>query len=168
MSMMTYPLREVGAFLVDELVAAYVLQKDYEKTGEHFSETVKEALENGTFYQMAENNAFSLETNDFDCFDPTEAFEVLNDVIDDINHMSEFVGSATTLVPERAKRPLDISYSNDCIAYIPASRMPELFSAAYESLDELIDEFKEKIGAYLPDNFDWAGHICTIDGTYFC
>ena len=39
MSMMTYPLREVGAFLVDELVAAYVLQKDYERAGGHLPMT---------------------------------------------------------------------------------------------------------------------------------
>ena len=36
-----------------------------------------------------------------------------------------------------------------------------------ENIDEIIDEFKGKLGEYLPDGFDYRGKIRHVSGTYF-
>lgn len=58
-------------------------------------------------------------------------------------------------------------YSHEIIAYIPTSNFPTLFKKAYENIDEIIDEFKGKVGEYLPDEFDYRSKIRYISGTYF-
>jgi hypothetical protein len=58
-------------------------------------------------------------------------------------------------------------YSGDRIFYMPAGLCPTLFKAAYKSVDELINEFKSKLGEYLPDDFDYRAHIRHIVGTYY-
>ena len=58
-------------------------------------------------------------------------------------------------------------YRNETIAYVPASNFPTLFKKAYENIDGLIDEFKAKVGEYLPDGFDYRSKIRHISGTYF-
>ena len=58
-------------------------------------------------------------------------------------------------------------YRNEIISYVPVSNFPTLFEKAYENIDEIIDEFKGKVGEYLPDGFDYRGKIRHISGTYF-
>lgn len=58
-------------------------------------------------------------------------------------------------------------YRCETIAYVPISNFPTLFKKAYENIDEIIDEFKGKVGEYLPDGFDYRGKLRHISGTYF-
>lgn len=58
-------------------------------------------------------------------------------------------------------------YRGDRIYYVNVSEHPTLFKAAYSSINELIEEFKEKVGDYLPEDFDYRAHIRHIVGTYF-
>ena len=58
-------------------------------------------------------------------------------------------------------------YRCETIVYVPTSNFPTLFKRAYENIDEIIDEFKGKLGEYLPDGFDYRGKIRHISGTYF-
>lgn len=58
-------------------------------------------------------------------------------------------------------------YDGDRIYYIQVSSYPTIFKAAYENMDALIAEFKEKIGEYLPEDFDYRSNIRHIVGTYF-
>lgn len=58
-------------------------------------------------------------------------------------------------------------YDGDRIYYIQVSSYPTLFKPAYKSMDELIAEFKEKVGEYLPEDFDYRSNIRHIVGTYF-
>lgn len=59
------------------------------------------------------------------------------------------------------------NYRCETIVYVPTSNFPTLFKKAYENIDEIIDEFKGKVGEYLPDGFDYRGKIRHISGTYF-
>jgi hypothetical protein len=59
------------------------------------------------------------------------------------------------------------SYDDDYIYYVPTTTVSTLFKVAYNNVDELIEEFKEKIGEYLPDDFDYRKYIRHISGTYF-
>lgn len=58
-------------------------------------------------------------------------------------------------------------YDGDRIYYIPCSSYPTLFKAAYENMNVLIDEFKSKVGEYLPEDFDYRSNIRHIVGIYF-
>ena len=58
-------------------------------------------------------------------------------------------------------------YRCETIVYVPTSNLPTLFKRAYENIDEIIDEFKGKVGEYLPDGFDYRGKLRHISGTYF-
>lgn len=92
-----------------------------------------------------------------------ELVETLN-----IECISEFRGEAfvITNVGESDWSNTDI-YNGDSIYYIGISVYPSLFKQAYSDMDELILEFKKKIGKYLPDNFDYRSNIRHIVGTYF-
>lgn len=59
------------------------------------------------------------------------------------------------------------SYRGDSIAYVPLAKYPTLFKRAYFSMEEIIDEFKSKLGEYLPEDFDYRSRICHICGTYY-
>jgi hypothetical protein len=58
-------------------------------------------------------------------------------------------------------------YNGDRIYYIQVSSYPTLFKPAYENMDALIAEFKEKVGEYLPEDFNYRANIRHIVGTYF-
>lgn len=58
-------------------------------------------------------------------------------------------------------------YDGDRIYYIQVSSYPTIFKAAYENMDALINEFKEKVGEYLPEDFNYRANIRHIVGTYF-
>lgn len=58
-------------------------------------------------------------------------------------------------------------YNGDQIYYIPINSYPTLFKAAYNNMDELIEEFKSDVGEYLPDDFNYRKYIRHIVGTYF-
>ena len=59
------------------------------------------------------------------------------------------------------------SYDYETIAYIPLKNYPTLFKKAYNNMDEIVEEFKKKIGEYLPNDFDYRSRICHISGTYY-
>lgn len=59
------------------------------------------------------------------------------------------------------------NYRCETVAFVPISNFPTLLKRAYESIDEIIDEFKGKVGEYLPDGFDYRGKLRHISGTYF-
>ena len=84
-------------------------------------------------------------------------------------YISDFTGEAMRISDNGG-----IIWSSDCedfshevIAYVPASNFPTLFERAYENIYDLIDEFKGKLGEYLPDGFDYRDKIRHISGTYF-
>ena len=58
-------------------------------------------------------------------------------------------------------------FEGDSIAYVPMKKYPTLFKRAYNDMEEIVDEFKSKIGEYLPKDFDYRSRICHICGTYY-
>lgn len=58
-------------------------------------------------------------------------------------------------------------YSGEALCYVPLTKYPTLFKRAYNSMDEIVDEFKSKLGKYLPEDFDYRSKICHICGTYY-
>lgn len=58
-------------------------------------------------------------------------------------------------------------YDDDMIYFVPTSKISTLFRAAYRDMDDMIEEFKNKVGEYLPEDFDYRKYIRHISGTYF-
>lgn len=85
-----------------------------------------------------------------------------------IDYISEFYG--TTFAVEDSGESCWLKgdpYAGDTIYYVSVSEYPNLFKRAYNNMDELVSEFKIKIGKYLPDNFDYRLNIKHIVGTYY-
>lgn len=85
-----------------------------------------------------------------------------------VEYISEFSGEAI-YVTDDGKDDYGNSktYSSDMIYYIPVSKMSTLFKAAYNNIEEIIEEFKNNIGEYLPNDFNYRPYVCHIVGTYY-
>ena len=59
------------------------------------------------------------------------------------------------------------TYSCDEVYYVPLDKYPSLFSTAYKDINEIVEEFKAKIGEYMPDGYDYRANIRHIVGTTF-
>lgn len=84
-------------------------------------------------------------------------------------YISEFTGEAQ---PVRDDGYFDWCkdsehYNNDAICYVQVSTYPTLFKQAYNNMEEIIDEFKIKLGEYLTEDFDYRSRIRHISGTYY-
>lgn len=58
-----------------------------------------------------------------------------------------------------------LAYVGDEVYYVPFNKYPSLFKAPYNNIDEIVEEFKEKIGGYMPDDYDYRANIHHIIGT---
>lgn len=97
--------------------------------------------------------------------------EFYNDLVTDeldIEYNSEFTGEAT-LVKENGAEDWDdsITFNNDILRYVRVDKYPNLFRAAYNSIDDVVEEFKAKLGEHLPDDFDYRANFRHIVGTYY-
>lgn len=84
-------------------------------------------------------------------------------------YVSEFTGDAQEITINGAGTWCGDTkeYDNDMLFYVPLSNYPTLFKKAYNNMDEVISELKEKLGKYLPDDFDYRTRIHYICGTYY-
>lgn len=165
MGMATYPMNDVG-FYVDHEVAAYILLAADQAAGEVPCE-IATLLEDGTFAARAKKGNlpcdYSIPSVAYECYDCADPV---------VTWANEFDGEVSTLFPERAKSPLEETLSDEPLVYVPAAKEAELFKAAYQSPEELLEEFKavfaKQEGIAFPDDFDWWRHIVSISGTNFC
>ncbi len=84
-------------------------------------------------------------------------------------YIGDFTGEASLLLDDGSNDWIRNGemYDGDRIYYIQVSSYPTIFKAAYENMNALIAEFKEKVGEYLPEDFDYRANIRHIVGTYF-
>ena len=84
-------------------------------------------------------------------------------------YVGSFTGEAQELTDDGAPTWCGDTkeYDNDMLFYVPLSNYPTLFKKAYNNMDEVISELKEKLGKYLPDDFDYRTRIHYICGTYY-
>ena len=165
MGMATYPMNDVG-FYVDHEVAAYILLAADQAAGEVPCE-IATLLEDGTFAARAKKGNlpcdYSIPSVAYECYDCADPV---------VTWANEFDGEVSTLFPERAKSPIEETLSDEPLVYVPAAKEAELFKAAYQSPEELLEEFKavfaKQEGIAFPDDFDWWRRIVSISGTNFC
>jgi hypothetical protein len=56
-------------------------------------------------------------------------------------------------------------YDDYVIVYATVSNHPTLFNKAYDNMDDVIKDFKNRFGEYLPDDFNYRANIRQIIGT---
>lgn len=82
--------------------------------------------------------------------------------------ISEFTGEANAINNKGISNyDNSINFNDDVIMYGSIKKWSSLFSAAYSSMAELVQELKDSYGKYLPNDFDYANNIREISGTYF-
>ena len=59
------------------------------------------------------------------------------------------------------------TYGCDEVYYVPINKYPSLFRTAYKDMSEIVDEFKTKVGEYMPNGYDYRANIRHIIGTTF-
>ncbi len=85
-----------------------------------------------------------------------------------IEYISEFTGDAICITDDGIDDWRNTyGYDADWIYYVPVKRIGTLFEPAYNNIEEMIDEFKERVGKYFTEDFDYREHICHIVGTYY-
>ena len=84
-------------------------------------------------------------------------------------YIGDFTGEAIYIEDDGTEdwRRSGESYNEDRIYYVNVSKYPSLFKEAYKNMDALIAEFKEKVGDYLPKDFNYRANIRHIVGTYW-
>ena len=86
-----------------------------------------------------------------------------------IEYTSEFTGEAKYIEDDgTCGWGCDsVYYNDDYIYYVPINRRLTLFEAAYKNIDDMIADFKERVGEYMPEDFDYRANLRYIVGTYF-
>lgn len=82
---------------------------------------------------------------------------------------SEFTGEAKSLDLDGNDEPLKTwEYEDDFVAAIESDKAVEPFAQAYEDLNALVTEFKDKLLGVLGPNYPYRSHAVSVLGTYFC
>lgn len=99
-----------------------------------------------------------------------DMYEYIGEVIDklDVQCIGEFSGDAIGINDDGTDNYGDSDpYAGDSIYYYPLRYIPGLFGSPYKSIDDAINELKESIGKYLPENYQYRINLRHIIGTYF-
>lgn len=98
---------------------------------------------------------------DAENFDGNSAAEFLNDNVCDTRYYDYEGSEGITFSPAVPGRG---DYIEDKeILFARAEKQPDAFKASYTE-ESVVREFREKVGKYLPENFDYLAHI----GTFSC
>lgn len=87
----------------------------------------------------------------------------------EIEYTSEFTGEAKYIEDDgTCSWGCDsVSYDCDYIHYVPINRRITLFETTYKNMDDMIADFKERVGEYMPEDFDYRANLRYIVGTYW-
>lgn len=157
MSIVKYPLQDVG-FLITPYVAAYInLSVDTQQN--YVPDSIKAIL--SQFDILAKNNQLP---DDSKYYDLTFTGDNMPDSINDA-YYEGFDGQCRSLFPQKSKTPLNITYYDDNLLYIPLSKR------TYASEEEILTEIQtlfQQHSIKMPETLDWWKHIVTITGRYLC
>ena len=161
MSMKDYPV-DIYCFYIDHEVAAYAYLK-IDRDRNSVPAAIQDSIDTGLFHDLARAGTLPEDYSDI-----SDVQSVMDD--DETHFCSDFEGDIDTLLPERTANPISKTVSDFYIVYIDRKKFGDLFHAAYESPEELLEEFQTSLknqGIELPDDFDWWAHIVHINGTTF-
>lgn len=162
MSMNTYGLHEVALY-VDTVLAAFLTRAENLASGQ-----ASEFDNDPDFFEKVMTGEMP-EPEDY-LLSPTD----IANLFEDGTYFSEFDGKVATLnecMELGVENPIEETMDGDGIAIIYLDEEPSLLKQAYSSVDEIVDELREKLADYIkdiPEEYDLRRNICKIGGTYFC
>ena len=114
--------------------------------------------------RVAEETGNELETDDVYELEEDEIYDSVdylrNHVCEALYYGEDEVTSVTPAFKERGEY-----LENEDIIVFWADKTPDAFIAVYTE-ESIVEEFRKKVGKYLPDNFDYLAHIgyfsCTV------
>lgn len=184
-----YPIVETAAFYIDKVAAAYILLKymqdidDTMESEEPLTEGLRALLETGEFERAVEGE-ISLEKfkelypeyesleellpEEFENLSLSDVQEILEGEDVNVIHVGNFNGTIETYDYFEVRKPLDISVSDDYIMYLSTKKGASLFKAVYDDLEDVEAEYRQEIGKWFPDDFEFKSRICNIAGTDYC
>lgn len=175
MSMNTYPLEQPCALVVTPEIACAILLKDAFRSGNEdgmIPESVLKALEDGLSpWACATDPGFRRLLAENDWFSVSDAHDVLEAAnMEDVVHCSEFDGEANPSTGDGFgdEKSAPIRFDDDYLVYLAPMASSSLFKPAYASKDELLDEYRRRLGDWLPADFPYARFVMDVSGTYFC
>lgn len=163
MSMKEYPVVERAAFFIDREVAAYVNLA--------IAEELPEELQGLSRKEQVEK-ALQGEYEEYRLDSVAKAYGALEEFDVNVCYCYIFTGDAAPLDEDFAKAAdrETVTFDADCISWYPLGREPKFFKAAYNDIDEVVDEVKAAfaVGPFFPEDFDFKKHFYAINGTEFC
>lgn len=147
-------------FIIDDEVAAYIKLKDDLKH-DRVPKNVQKLIDDGGFDKAVKNKDLTLDQELY--FERNEAAEIMEENYMGFYIASNFFGDVVYL-DKKLQRIYAESYTNGYIVFLRPSRDMDFFKAAYDNIDEIIEEFKKAlspVGAFPPD-FDWASKLVEI------
>ena len=98
-----------------------------------------------------------------------DEYEFNETIVDKVGaeYVGEFTGEARVITVNGYDGCDEYDYDADVLYYVSCTKYPTLFSKAYSSIDAVIREMREKVGKYLPEDFNYMSNICHIVGTYY-
>ena len=179
MSMSTYPLTIPVCFLIDKDVSTMIQIQDQLTQGT-CPEAIQNLLKTSSLYDIVKNQKIPADLME-EYNDQQIAMEILEENDINVIFASEFDGEANTVLftehhcqmPEQQRTDgsdyniIAQQYNCDFIVVIEPEREPSLFHTAYESPEELYNEFKHKMEKFLPPEFPYWRNTVSLYGTYF-
>lgn len=109
------------------------------------------------------NDYAEKEYEEDDCYFNDELYEA-----GIIEYVGEFTGEAVCINDDGTNDwGNSDTYKADMLYYVPVQKANTLFKAAYNNTTDLVNEFRERLGEYLPEDFDYRSKIRHICGTYY-
>ena len=173
MSMSTYPFEQKCALVVTPAVACAMLLKDDVENNvepESLPQEIQDAVAAGRSYlDIAEDKDLVDVLDNGGWRSVSDAHDLLESHdVDGLVHCSEFEGSAEIAEGFGDGKSAAIGYEDDFVLFLVPARDPSLFSQAYASRDELVQEYRDKLSPFLDADFPYARYIMDVSGTYFC
>ena len=180
MSMNTYDIYEPAGFLIDKSIAPYILlhadRKDncvpenVQKLLDEnvFDDAVRAAVKSANLETLTEREQELAELIPDDYMDIGFAVKHMIDIDHDCIYANEADVEIQTYESADVPDPICTRIRDNILGYLQPLKRMSYTNAAYASVDELVDEYRNRMEEILPADFDYRRHICSIEGTYFC
>lgn len=171
MSMNSYAFEEKAALSVSpQMACAIILYDTYYRTPMQLRADIRDAIDHGVpFWKAAFVEEFCGWLNEQGFYNISDAYDVLSNAhVNNLVHCSEFFGSGSTAEGFEGSPVADQSWEDDFVCFLTPARAPSLFKQAYDGPDALVGEYRESIGQFLGDGFDYKANILDVTGTYYC
>ena len=128
------------------------------------------ALDGKELYAFLEKVYEAFDEDDKECTDPNSTDEMMETIrnnysgkyiIHDVYYYADVEMPSFYPISEN-----DVGLDCDYLFFF-SEKQPKIIGVAYNRKEELIQEFKDDLGQFLPDDFNWEDHIGGMSGVLY-